>query len=165
MKKTIILLALICFIVPSFGQSVSEEETVKKTLQDVFEDVFSGLDTNAIKKYLTDNFVLLENGKVWNNDTIRKFITKEALPKVEKLKIENHRFERTNKLNFIKISIQGNTAWTAYWNDGVFKVDDKVVNAVHWLESAVLVKTPSGWKIQLLHSTVIDKEPPKPENK
>ena len=45
-------------------------------------------------------------------------------------------------------------AWVSYWNKAKFvKGDEEFL--MGWLESAVLVKENSQWRIQMLHSTRI----------
>jgi hypothetical protein len=35
---------------------------------------------------------------------------------------------------------------------------DEVVREINWLESASAILTDEGWKLQLLHSTIANKE-------
>lgn len=153
MKISTTIIALLCFVIPSWSQSATEEEAVKQVIEDAFNHIFSELNPDVIEDYFTPDFILLEDGKVWNNDSIRFFLREQVLPHVEKLKEENHTLERINRFDFIKISFSGNGAWVAYRNTGIFKIDGAMVDEVHWLESAVLKKTDKGWRVQLLHST------------
>lgn len=156
MKIRTTIAVLFCFILSVQGQTRSDESAVMTVIKGSFDHIFSDLNPEVIENYFTSDFILLEDGKVWSNDSIRIFLTEQVLPHVEKLREENHHLERINHFDFIKISILGNTAWVAYRNTGVFKIDGDVVDEVHWLESATLVKTPQGWRIQMLHSTDVE---------
>jgi hypothetical protein len=48
-------------------------------------------------------------------------------------------------------------AWVSYWNKATFN-NGQEESAVAWLESAVMIKMGSEWKIQMLHSTRIKAE-------
>lgn len=156
MRITITIIALLCFGSPSWGQLTPDEEAVKEVIQNAFDHIFSALNPNVIEDYFTPDFILLEDGKVWSNDSIRFFLTEQVLPHVEKLREENHTLERLNKFDFVKISLSGNYAWVAYRNTGIFKIDGVIVDEVHWLESAVLKKSQTGWRVQMLHSTDVE---------
>ncbi len=88
--------------------------------------------------------MLLEDGAVWNTDTL--------ISKVNQLKALD--FSRTNRLNFIRTEVKGNTAWIAYHNAADITINGQKMT-MQWLESAVLIKEGKEWKIKVLHSTVI----------
>jgi hypothetical protein len=50
------------------------------------------------------------------------------------------------------------TAWIDYVNRGSVS-DGKTTKPVSWLESAILVHGPSGWKIRFFHSTRVPTPP------
>jgi len=88
----------------------------------------------------------LENGAVWNNDTLMK--------KINWSKNKYESFKRVNRIEFIRTEIRGNTAWTCFYNEADFRMDS-TTRFVRWLESAVLIKQRNEWKIQQFHSTVL----------
>ena len=100
------------------------------------------IDANKLKAYTTDDFILLENGHLWNMDTL---VNKMSAPK-------NAGIKRVNKFQFIKTEQNGNIAWASYHNTADFSLNEKQ-QTVNWLESAVLRKENGRWKIKLLHST------------
>ncbi|SOE19741.1 hypothetical protein SAMN06298216_0243 [Spirosomataceae bacterium TFI 002] len=128
----------------SFAQS-TDEQAIKAVIQNSFDAIFSGGESPLISDYYTDDFLLLEHGEVWNNDTIQVYIDKMALAK--------DRPKRTNTFEFIKIEIEGNRAWVAYQNYALLSKNGEVLRKLHWLESGDLIKTQAGWRLQLLHST------------
>lgn len=112
-----------------------------------FDDIWSDLDSEKIPQYHTDDFILLENGEVWNNDSIVNYQTKT--------KLRRNRPQRINRFEFLETKVTGNTVWMAYQNYAAFSQDQKVVGRAHWLESAVAVKTKEGWRLEMLHSTYV----------
>ena len=123
----------------------NEEQKIKDVIVQLF-DGFAQLDYSKIKKQTTPDFMLLENGAIWNNDTIEKKIT------WSKNKYES--FSRVNRIEFIRTEIRGNTAWTCFYNEADFRMDS-TTRFVRWLESAVLIKQKNVWRVQQFHSTVL----------
>jgi hypothetical protein len=109
-----------------------------------FFDGISELNGDKIREQTTEGFVLLENGKLWNVDSLINVIAP----------LKSGTFTRTNKFNFLKTDRKGDVAWISYENFAEMKINGKPRNA-RWLESAVLIKEKGSWKIDLLHSTVI----------
>jgi len=125
------------------------KELVKALVINSFEDILSDLNTENMSKYYTKDFLLLEDGMLWNNDTLVNILnrvrTSKTIPK------------RTNNLEFIAIKIADSTAWVAYQNYATFTVGDSIVRKVHWLESAHAILTKEGWRLEMLHSTPVRK--------
>jgi hypothetical protein len=115
-----------------------------------FDEIWSKLNSNNIEKYYSKDFLLLENGEVWNNDSIANYLN-NALKREPKPK-------RINTIDIIEIKIMKKTAWVAYQNYATFFIDNKIVRKAQWLESATLILTESGWKFEMLHSTRIKNE-------
>jgi hypothetical protein len=107
-----------------------------------FFDGVATVDTTLMKKYTTDNFLLLEDGMVWNLDTLTSKLKSSRTTS----------FKRINDFKFIKTTIKGKMAWVAYYNSAEITSNGNKRN-LQWMESAVLVKHGKDWKIQLLHST------------
>jgi ketosteroid isomerase-like protein len=141
------LFFLVPFFFPAFlsgpvqAQKNEEEGKVNKVITGFFDGI-SALDVKLMGQYVTNDFLLLEGGDVWNMDTVAVYLNQ----------LKTGSFNRTNRLNFIRTEIKGNTAWVAYHNAADMNINGKKRN-VEWLESAVLVKDGTEWKIQLLHST------------
>ncbi|AGC75618.1 hypothetical protein LX97_00310 [Nonlabens dokdonensis] len=144
---------MVCISINSCNKQQSNEPqqndeeaiaAVENVIQNLFDEVWAGYDENAITKYQTDDFLLLEHGEVWNNDTIANWC-KEA-------QTRNSEYERIN--NFKRIDARGNgdKLWLAYHNYGTFKKDTIMFERA-WLESVVAVKEDSIWKLELMHST------------
>lgn len=127
-------------------QQTDEEATaaVEQVVQKLFDEVWAGYDETAVTKYQTKDFLLLEHGEVWNNDTIINWC-KEA-------KLRNTGTKRINNFKRIDARRNGDKLWLAYHNYGTFKQDTTLFE-LGWLESVVAVKQDSVWKLELMHST------------
>jgi len=113
-------------------------------------DALSELNAGKARSFCTADVSILESGKVWTFDSLALRITTR-----KKLSAD---FKRVNTFNFIETKALGETAWIAYFNEAVITASGKTVT-VKWLESVVLKKMGSEWKIVLLHSTELSRTP------
>ena len=130
--------------VPSPEEAVA---ALEQLIRDDFDQVWSGLDTQAVSRLHTANFILLEHGEVWTNDTIINYQLREAVEAAEQ------GYTRLNDFDFIETVADGKTVWTAYHNYGTWIKGTDTLFQAQWLESAVAVWTAGEWKLKLLHST------------
>ena len=140
MKKLTCLFIL--FVLMNFSSFAQKEKDSIEISISRFFDGLSEINPEKIKSQSTDDFLLLEEGEVWNMDTL---IAKVSMRK-------NMNIIRTNSFEFIKTEQAGNMAWVSYRNTALFKLNEKQ-QIVRWLESAVLVKENGKWKIKMMHST------------
>ncbi|QZK89696.1 DUF4440 domain-containing protein [Flavobacterium sp. CHNK8] len=152
MKRRNTIILTLFFNSIAFGQV--SNETHKKLIQSLvlesFDEIWSKLEPKNIEKYYTKDFLLLEHGEVWNNDTIATHFNKAKL----KLPMP----KRVNTIEIIDIKVTNKTAWVAYHNYATFSVEDKIIRKAHWLESATAILTDKGWKFDMLHSTRVKSE-------
>jgi|SRR6218665_207212 len=152
MKKHAILILMICFTAVSLAQNPNktDESRIKELIIASFDEIWSQLNSKNIDKYYTKDFLLLENGEVWNNDSISKYLNhavlKKPIPK------------RVNSIEFIEVKVLNGMAWVAYKNKAVFTLENKPGRKALWLESATAILTAAGWKLQMLHSTGLENE-------
>lgn len=119
-------------------------QTMQQTVIEMF-DALSNRDSVSLKNYCAADILLFENGMVWNLDTlIKKAITLN----------QSTDFKRINTIDFINSGIHENTAWVTYNLYSAITRDGKQ-SSVQWMETVVLVKDKSLWKIKVLHSTLI----------
>jgi hypothetical protein len=150
--KSILQLLLIYFLFTSCKDRKTEDlqtdqqavAAVEKLVQNLFDEVWAGYDETAIKKYQTENFLLLEHGEIWNNDTIANWC--------KNAKKRDQKVQRINNFERIEARRNGDKLWIAYHNYGTF-IQDTVIFKRSWLESVVAVKEDSLWKLELMHST------------
>lgn len=134
--------------------SAADEQQVKDLIIDSFQEILSENKQDKIPQYYTDDFILLEDGEVWDLKIIRDVMDKMAgMDKVP---------ERINSFEFLEVKISGDMAWTAYHNKAVFKIEGQEVGEMNWLESATAIRTRDGWRLQMLHSTVVRMEEKQP---
>lgn len=132
---------------PVVNENPADIESVKKLVADSFKEIWSDLDTARIRAYHTGDFILLEQGLVWNNDSIANYLLQDQL------RMKEGQYVRLNRFNFIKSVQRQNTIWVAYQNYGTWVRGTDTVGTAQWLESAVAVREKDGWKLEQLHST------------
>jgi endonuclease YncB( thermonuclease family) len=152
MKRLSTIILMMCFTTLSFGQGSiqTKKSRIKELIINSFDEIWSELNSKKIDKYYTNDFLLLENGEVWNNDSISNYLDYAVLKKPIPI--------RVNSIDIIEIKVLKRTAWIAYRNKATFSIENKIVRKAHWLESATVILTENGWKLQMLHSTVIKNE-------
>ena len=142
MLRTTVLSLILACSTNLFAQK--DKTKIEGTIIGFFNGL-SLINTDTLKYYSTADFHLLEDGEIWNLDTL--------IHKVEPMK--NSGVERINKFEFIRTHQSGNIAWVSYRNSAEFRRGDKQ-QSVSWLESVVLVKNKGKWKIQMMHSTKLE---------
>jgi len=152
MKRLNFIILMMFFTTISFGQVSNETDKtrIKNLIIESFDEIWSKLDAKNIDKYYTKDFLLLENGEVWNNDSIKNYLDNAMLRKPS--------LKRMNTIEVIEIKIANKMAWIAYQNYATFSTDNKISRKAHWLESATAILTENGWKLEMLHSTRIVNE-------
>lgn len=148
MKYIYCLLLWAASVQAAVAQSNTDKEVIKKLMSDSFDEIFSPLDATKMDQFYTADFLLLEEGAVWNRDTLSNLF--------ERIRIARKDIgllKRINKLEFITVHVADTMAWIVYYNQGVWQEGDAYVDSWQWLESAALIKTKAGWRIQMLHST------------
>jgi len=142
--KRILPLAMLLLLTTSItAQTKTADEKIKvhQTIVKLFDGI-SDLDEAAIRSHITKDFLLLEDGAVWNIDTLTNQFQQ----------LRGLTVSRINHLNFIKTEILERSAWVAYHNAADITVNGTEMR-VEWLESAFLVRHGADWKIEMLHST------------
>ncbi|WP_405377130.1 DUF4440 domain-containing protein [Nonlabens sp. Asnod3-A02] len=124
--------------------SSKDVDEVEVLIQNIFDDIWSDHQADAISKYHTDDFLLLEHGEVWTNDTIANWCKMAAM--------RDNGSKRVNNFERISAKQDGNKIWLAYHNYATITKDSTERN-LSWLESVVAVKKDSIWKLELMHST------------
>jgi len=126
---------------------ISANDTVNDTPAfRAVQEFFAGLatfDENRMRNTMTDDFELLEMGEVWDTDKL----VNTVMPYKGMIK-------RQNFFDLITYKHNGDSVWVSYWNKAQ-KQTSKGEKQDLWLESAVIIKTDTGWKMQMLHSTGI----------
>ena len=132
-------------------QEQADIDSVKKLISKSFQDIWSDLDSTKIKNHHTTDYFLLENGVVWNNDSVSNFMIRA------RIRADRQQSHRINRFDFLKTVHNKSTIWIAYDNHGTWVKEKDTLNTAHWLESVVAIKEDGKWKIQQLHSTYVGK--------
>ncbi len=122
-----------------------EKKIAQDLIQGSFDDLWGGVDSTKILDYHTEDFIILEQGEIWDNDRIKQFMRNQ-------LSNENRPL-RVNKMDYISIDKYGESMQIAYHNYADFIDSDTIVGKAQWLESALVVKTEEGWRLKMMHST------------
>ena len=144
------ILFIICSCQPAQKEqhpkiTAAETQIAKDLIQGAFDDLWAGVDSTKISKYHTDDFIILENGEVWDNNRIKKFMRGQLA--------NPNRPHRKNIMNYISIEKYGPSIQIAYHNSAEFSTADSIVGTGKWLESALAVPTDQGWRLKMMHST------------
>jgi ketosteroid isomerase-like protein len=103
-------------------------------------------DKERYGSMLTDDYLLLENG--------------ELLDRAGDLALmppANIGYQRIDRFDFRSVKVSGDVAYLVYFLES--NIDDKQKGSREreFLESAVMRRSPTGWKMAVLHSTLITK--------
>ena len=162
MKHTLVLLLLGCLCCgcgpteadrpapPGQTETIdpqADAAAVQQLIQDIFDNIWSGTDTSYVSRYHTEDFVLLEHGEVWTNDTIRNYQLRKAA------RADPDAARRLNSFDFYELEQHDDLIWVAYQNYGNWVKDGDTLNSRGWLESAVAERSGDGWKLRMMHST------------
>lgn len=141
MKKIIlpifaILLTTACEQAPN-----DDPAELKKVLTDYFDGIKTS-DFQKMKDVTTADYVLFEDGRIFNNDSLINVLRGFG----------NFKGEFT--LEILKTNVDNATGNLYYLNKGEFVFNDTAHVTYNWIESATFRKIDDEWKIDFLHSTV-----------
>jgi ketosteroid isomerase-like protein len=144
----IMLIAVVCCI-PISSLKAQEKLTdshkeVQNTVIKLF-DALSNRDSASLASYCTADILLFENGAIWNLDTL--------IAKAIRLNRAKD-FKRVNTIHFINTNVDREMAWTTY-NNRADIIQNGNHRSMQWMETVILIKEGSIWKIKVLHSTLI----------
>jgi len=129
------------------GITTAETQIAKDLIQGAFDDLWGGVDSTKISKYHTEDFYILEQGSVWDNDRIKEFMRDQLS--------NPNRDRRVNKMDYLTIEKFGESINIAYNNKAYFYQGDSLTGEAQWLESALAIPTDDGWKLRCMHSTYV----------
>lgn len=144
--KNIFLVAILFFVsavLANAQNKQTDQQAVQKTVVNLFQ-AMADRDLGKLKKNCTSDILILENGSVWNLDTLIQKVSQNTAPD----------FKRINTIEFIDTEVSGKIAWTTYNNQAEVTGNGKNV-VIKWLETAILSKENGQWKTKVLHSTLL----------
>lgn len=101
-------------------------------------------DFEEHSKYITENYLLVEDGQIWTWEDEKSYYQENAGRKIT----------RKDTFEFKQIDSAEEVAVAVYKLTSDF-TENGVTSRKIWLESAVLRKVEGNWKIHLIHSTEI----------
>jgi ketosteroid isomerase-like protein len=120
-------------------------EAAKQVIADYYDLFYRRLDERGYRALLTDDYLLLENGEIFDaNGDIA------SMPKA------GDGYTRSDAFAFRTVQVLGDTAYVVYVLRSAV-VEKSAARNLEWLESAILRRSGSRWKVALLHSTRIVK--------
>jgi lactoylglutathione lyase len=128
------------------GLAGGDEAAVKQAVRQVYSVFYGDLDKEKYRSLLTDDYVLLENGELLD---IKGDLALMPAP--------DDGYQRTDAFDFRLVKILGNTAYAVYFLKSEIRDTKNGARSREWLESAILRRSDTGWKMALLHSTRIAK--------
>lgn len=116
-------------------------ETLKNVLISYY-DAMEARDFNQMKEISTTDFIIYEDGKIWNNDSLIQLMN--SMPEsIIEFTLDN-----------FTINIDQQIGNMYYSNHGDVTMNDTTNVSFDWLESATFKKVDGTWKLEFLHSTV-----------
>lgn len=151
--KLLILLAVAAIASPAQSRtcpwSNADTARVDRAVRLMF-DALKVDDRAAFRRAVTPDFLAFEIGRRMTADDLFKAI------------VDSHRSGRVINWSIGPMVVRGdcNSAWAAWDNVGSAGVPPNIAPR-RWMESAVLRRSPTGWRVEFLHSTVIAPPPAK----
>jgi nuclear transport factor 2 (NTF2) superfamily protein len=154
----LITFILFCFVLIQCNTSetknnaaitIEEKKIAKDLIQGAFDDLWAAADSTKILDYHTKDFIILEQGEIWDNNRIKQFMRSKLA--------REKQYKRINKMDYISIEKYGKSMQIAYWNDADFYDQDSLAFQAKWLESAVAIKAEEGWRLKMMHSSRVNK--------
>jgi VCBS repeat-containing protein len=140
--KSILLFAVLIYATLSQAQITPDSAAILDLIQRDYR-AFASLDSEAHKANCTTDYILIENGEVWNMDRERMY-----------MRSLKEKAVRKDQFSQITIKADGSFAYAVYQLQSAITRKNQTKN-YQWTESVVLKKTDAGWKIALIHSTKV----------
>ncbi len=141
--KTFLLLAGCLVTATSFSQYRKDSTDIVNLLKADYTTL-GQYDSAAHVKNVTYDFVLVEEGEVWDLQRELQYFREHAGKKQT----------RNDQFRIYSVKISGSTAYAVYDLQSEIRSGEKS-RAYHWLETAVFRKVGNQWKIALIHSSQV----------
>jgi len=126
--------------------AAADEQAAKQVIADYYDLFYRRLDERGYRALLTDDYLLLENGEIFDaNGDIA------SIPKA------GDGYTRSDAFDFRTVRMLGDTAYVIYFLRSAVVEKTEAARNLEWLESAVLRRSGGRWKVALLHSTRVVK--------
>jgi len=126
--------------------AAADAQAAKQVIADYYDLFYRRLDERGYRALLTDDYLLLENGEIFDaNGDIA------SIPKA------GDGYTRSDAFDFRTVRMLGDTAYVIYFLRSAVVEKTEAARNLEWLESAVLRRSGGRWKVALLHSTRVVK--------
>lgn len=126
--------------------AAEDVSSIKRFIEDWYSIFYIKLDKEKYRATLTDDYLLLENGEIFDADGDISF-----MPRPE------DEYKRTDVFDFRSVKIQGDFAYAIYFLKSDINDKPKGQRNFEFLESAILRRSGSSWRVAVLHSTRVVK--------
>ncbi|HEY4874483.1 MAG TPA: nuclear transport factor 2 family protein [Puia sp.] len=134
-------LAIITLTAGKSNPSNDDPEKLKNVLNNFFQGVATQ-DFEKLKVTTTSDFILYEDGRLWNIDSAFMNI-RNRMPYTVKFQMDN-----------LKFFVDRESGDVTYTNHGDFVFNNAEKLSLDWVESATFRKINGIWKINFLQATV-----------
>jgi Domain of unknown function (DUF4440) len=134
-------LAIMTLTAGKSNQSNDDPEKLKNVLNSFFQGVATQ-DFEKLKVATTSDFILYEDGRLWNIDSAFMNI-RNRMPYTVKFQMDN-----------VKFFVDSESGDVTYTNHGDFVFNNAQKLSLDWVESATFRKINGIWKINFLQATV-----------
>ena len=142
-----ITLLLFIVLLVGFGCVKKPSDDLLKIKQLIIHDyeTLSNVDIEGHKSNVTDDYILIEDGHIWDLKDEIEYLFKPT------------NIKRKNEFEFLNIDINSKQGVAIYKLISTFD-DNGQISTKEWSESVVCKKINGNWKISLLHSTPVREE-------
>jgi len=141
--KKLLLFSIILFLLSACNtpDPQQEKELAEQVLKTYF-DAMGARNWEAVKENATSNMRLVEDGLIWNNDSLITSISENW-----------SKYEINYDITVLETEVEKNCARIIYRNHGnaIYRTD---IIHINWIETASLIKQNGMWKIAMIHSSV-----------
>jgi len=146
MKPKLVTLACLALAITTLtagkpNQPNDDPEKLKNVLNSFFQGVATQ-DFEKLKVATTSDFILYEDGRLWNIDSAFMNI-RNRMPYTVKFQLDNEKF-----------FVDRESGDVTYTNHGDFVFSNTQKLSLDWVESATFRKINGIWKINFLQATV-----------
>jgi ketosteroid isomerase-like protein len=116
----------------------------KQAVENVYSTFSVSMDKDKYRSLLTEDYLLLENGELLDIEGDLALMS-----------AREDGYQRTDEFDFSTVKVHGDIAYLVYFLKS--DITDKKRGTRHrrYLESAILRRSDTGWRLALLHSTKI----------
>ena len=121
-----------------------DEAAVRAAVRTLYAVYSEGRDPAKYRSLLTEDYLLLENGRI-----------SDVAGDVASLTAPAAGYRRTDAFDFRSVKVLADTGYAVYFLTSEIADQKAGPRTKEWLESAILRRAGVGWRVALLHSTVV----------